>query len=874
MALAARGTGGALVLHGELGLGKSALLEFAAGTATSHTILRCRGYAEESGLPLAALYDLVKPLHPEAALETSDRLALSLGLLDLLSKTARERPVLCLIDDAHLIEPSTLDILLFAVRRLAGTPVAALLTTGAELPLSGIPRLRLAPLDREECLQLAADLGVPEPDRPRLAAACEGNPQAMLDLAAAPAHPSPRAPGDAPVPGPAGGLRLTAGSVLGRAYLAQLDRLPTDTRWLLLLAAADEEMSPARLMQAAELSSTDIAALAPAEQCGLIRFSGEHVEFALGLLRPVVYESATLAQRQAAHLLLARACDPNRQRLQRAVHLAAAACGPDPSLADELENAASHGGYSRASAALERAAQLTSEPAGAANRLVSAARYAWLSGSAHRARSLLTSAGPVADPAVGSRSELLAGEIELRSGAAASTLDAMLSAADRLAPEDRRLAINALMNASEAVCFSGDTTRFADIARRAVVLRRAGDSPRIELALEYLAGFAATFEGHHIRAGKALRRVTELATRIDDAAAHTSASAASLLLADDHGAHRHASRAVEVARAAGEVAALPIAMEMLACAEYWMGRYDAAAATSWEGLAAAQTCGQDNYASDHLAMLAVLAAIRGDREDCLARTNQVSVAPGAGQINRPKALCRWALAVLDILAGRPGDAVTRLASIADMTTGSGQMVIQVMATPWLAEAAAKSGEYTAARAALFGFDMWALTTGDPVRGALSARSHALLAPRGSDEAEEHFRRALNLHLQGDSDFERARTELLFGQELRRCRRAREAREHLHRALEAFGQLALPVWMDRCRAELRAAGEPVETKPADPSENLTPQQLQIARLVADGATNREVAASLFLSPRTVDHHMRNIFTKLGIRSRIELTKVML
>ncbi len=872
MTLAAKGAGGALVIHGELGMGKTALLDFAAAGAGGYTVVRCRGYTEESGLPLAAVYDLVKPLRPDAALlDTPDRFALSLALLDLLTAAGRERPVLCLIDDAHLIEPSTLEVLLFATRRLTGTRVAALVTTGADLPLSGVPRLRLAPLQRQACLALAGDLGVTEPMQARLADACEGNPQALIDLASAvsqarDAHEGP------------GRLSLPATSVLRRAYQAELDRLPADTRWLLLLAAADEELSQADLVQAAQLSSIEISALAPAERSGLIRLGDGSVRFALTLLRPLIYESSTLAQRQAAHLLLARACDPHRQRLQRAVHLAAAACGPDPKLADELENAATHGGYSRASAALERAAQLTTEPAGAANRLVSAARYAWLSGSADRARSLLTSAAPVADPEAGNRSELLAGEIELRSGAAASTLDAMLGTFDRLAHADRRLAVNALTRAAEAVCFSGDTARFADITRRAVVLGREGDTPRVELALDYIAGMAATFQGHHVRAGKALRRVTDLATQIDDAAAHTSASAASLLLAEDHAAHRHASRAIEVARAAGEVAALPIALEMLACAEYWLGRYDASATTSWDGLAAAQASGQDNYASDHLAWLAVLAAIRGDREDCLNRTYQVAVAPGAGQINRPKALCRWALAVLDVIAGRPADAVTRLASIADMTTGNGQMVIQVMATPWLAEAAAKSGEHTAAKAALYGFDLWASTTGDPARRALSARCHALLAPRSSEQAEEHFREALRLHLQGESDFERARTELLFGQELRRSRRAREAREHLHRALEAFCQMALPAWIDRCRAELRAAGESTDTKPArppeNPSENLTPQQLQIARLVAEGATNREVAASLFLSPRTVDHHMRNIFTKLGIRSRIELTKVML
>ncbi|MFC7757986.1 LuxR C-terminal-related transcriptional regulator [Catellatospora bangladeshensis] len=272
-------------------------------------------------------------------------------------------------------------------------------------------------------------------------------------------------------------------------------------------------------------------------------------------------------------------------------------------------------------------------------------------------------------------------------------------------------------------------------------------------------------------------------------------------------------------------------------------------------------------------MLAVLAAIRGERELSLRRIRDIEVAPGTGQTNRPKALSQWALAVLDLLAGRPADTVTRIAAIACPRTGRGHVVVQAMATPWLVEAAVRADGREQAVAALAGFDGWAASTGDPVRRALSARCHALLAPRGSAAAEEHFQQALTLHLAGEADFERARTELLFGQELRRARRPRDAREHLHHALETFTRLDVPAWTDQARAELRAAGEAVDAPAVRAADVLTAQQLQIARLVRDGATNREVAAHLFLSTRTVDHHMRNIFARLNIRSRTELAKAL-
>ncbi|WP_239165196.1 LuxR C-terminal-related transcriptional regulator [Catellatospora citrea] len=904
---AAGGVGGALLLHGDLGGGKTALLRHAAAIAPAGTVhLWAAGLEEESDLPYAGLQSLLQPVceriaelpsHQAGALTRAlsgegcaadDRLALSMAVLTLLGTLGREHPVLVCVDDADALDRPSLDAIAFTARRVRAHRVTLLLTSTGELPLNGVPRHPLRPLDPPSGRALLADLlrgsgdggidgGSPwSAPGPRaadtvdevlaaMAALGGGNPRALTDLAAS--LSDSQLAGEAPLP-----TRLPADSALLRTYRARLDRLAPDTRWLLLLAAADEETDAAGLMRAAHSSGVDIAALAPAERGGLVRVSRGGIVFPQPIARALAYEEAPLAQRRAAHLHLAQILDADTERLRRAVHLAAAAHGPDAELAEELEEAATGGGYSRASAALEHAAQLTTEPGGAASRLVTAARYAWQSGSAGRARSLLRRARPAAR-GVSAESEVLSGEIELRAGATANAAESLLTIADRLAGSERELAVLALMRAGEAVCFSGDYPRFAEVASRAAALRRPDDPPELEVVFEHIAGFAYTFGGRHHRAIGPLQRVVELGAALDTASPLTCASAAALLLADDVGAHRLAARAVEVARESGDVSALPLALEMTAYAEYWLGRYDAAAATSLHGLRAARACGQGNYAGDHQAMLAVLAAVRGDREQALRHIRDIEVAPGTGQTNRPKALSQWALAVLDLIAGRPADTVARIAGIACPVTGRGHIVVQAMATPWLVEAAVRADDREQAVAALAGFDRWAASTGDPVRRALSARCHALLAPRGSAAAEEHFQQALALHLAGEADFEQARTELLYGQELRRARRPRDAREHLHRALETFTQLDASAWADQARAELRAAGEAVDALAVRAADVLTAQQLQIARLVCDGATNREVAAQLFLSPRTVDHHMRNIFARLGIRSRIELAKAL-
>ncbi|MEW2383539.1 AAA family ATPase [Micromonospora sp. NPDC047707] len=881
--------GGALLVHGEPGSGRSALLAHARHHAGDRAVLTAAGLADEVTLPYAGLQRLLDPVLDRAATlperqrrvlrralagggcPADERLALSMAVLGLLAADAHDRPLLCTMDDVDSGDRQTAETLAFVARRLHRLPVTLLLAADTDAAAGGIPVHRLRPLDERNSRAALADRcpGLPAPVTAVLATVGGGNPQALADLVDV-LTPGQRQ-GEEPLP-----AAPPAGGALGSAYRARLDRLPPDSRQVLLLAALDGDDDPATLVRAARAAGTTVDALAPAEAAGLVRTGPAGVTFPSPVARTMVQVVVPFAERRAAHLLLARALDG--RRLRRALHLAAVADGPDPRLAAELETAAADGGdgWATAAAALRHAADLSDDPVQAAARLVTAARYAWRGGDPDTARQVLrrlpsTPAHPVVTAAAG----LLRGEMQLRCDAPAAAVTTLLAATEAIAATDRAEALLGLVRAGEAICFSGDHYRYADVARRMSALPRDGHPPGAELMTALIAGVAATLRGEHEQGGPLLRRAVVLGGRLTGDALTptelTGAAVAGLLVAVDAAAHRLADRAVDLARAAGDLSQLPRALELRAMTEYWLGRHDAAADSCREGLRVARASGQHTCAAVHLGLLAVLAALRADRDTSLRHVAEIgdTAAPGS----RPYALTRWALAVLDLADGRYADAADRLTSLARPGTGRGQVLVQVMATPHLVEAAAHVGHHPQARAALAVFDRWAGSTASPSRRALSARCHALLAPRGSAEAEEQFRRALRLHPADSATFERARTELLFGRELRHSRRPRDARPHLHRARQTFTLLGADTWAEQATAELRAAGESVGAPTRPAAHLLTGQQLRIAHLVASGATNREVATQLFLSTRTVDHHLRNIFHRLGVRSRTELARVL-
>jgi DNA-binding CsgD family transcriptional regulator len=630
------------------------------------------------------------------------------------------------------------------------------------------------------------------------------------------------------------------------------------------LAAADSELTVAELLAAAAALGLTAADLEPAELAGLIEVTGQAIRFRPPALREVAYHDARLAQRLAAHAVLA-GVTPGLRSL---VHRAAGAIGPDDDLARSLVTGADEAGHTLAAEAYERAADLFTDPRAATDALVEAARRCWLAGRPARAGRLLHRAGQSrGDVRSRARAAYLRGAIRVREANTAASREDLLGAAQYLLPYDVEGALDALLIAGEAGHLAGEHDRFRTVSRRLLSYRRGDEPLPLDLAFSQVAGLTALLDGDHTTGFAELRRVLTLAGRSDDPAGLIRAATAGLLVGDGPRAAELAARAVVLAGERGENALLPAALEAAAFAGLAAGRYDTATASAVEGVTAARALGRSSPAGSLLPILAVLAAMIGDRDTALLRAREAH----AEQPGQERALCEWALALLDLAGGRPRPAAERLLrAIADPPPGLADPVIRVAATPHLIEAAARAGFPSRLGALRSEFDRWADSTGRPDWLALRDRCAALAAGDES-AADDLYRTALRRHRSGQDDFGRAHTQLLYGQELRRHRRPGAAREHLRDAAETFRLLGAGPWAVQAEAELRAAGEPAATRPG--TGTLTAQQEHIARLVADGATNREVAQRLLLSPRTVDHHLRNIFVRLGVRSRTELSRLL-
>ncbi|MFB6683655.1 LuxR C-terminal-related transcriptional regulator [Streptomyces chartreusis] len=427
-------------------------------------------------------------------------------------------------------------------------------------------------------------------------------------------------------------------------------------------------------------------------------------------------------------------------------------------------------------------------------------------------------------------------------------------------------ATHLLARATEAAIYTGDLRRLREAAR---VAGRLG-----VVAPGTLGGLVAAFDGRYADARDLLKSAAGRCGPGGDPTVLIHAAIAALLLGDHTRAATATVRAAASARARGTPVTVPQAMEFRAYADFWTGRPRAGEAAATDALWQAHATGQDNGACHLQAALAMFAALTGDADVCRERAATARSYALARGLGLPAALAQWALAFLDLSSGRFAAAAARLRALAGFGPGHGHRAIRHLATPHYVEAAVRTGDTRVARVAHADYERWAGTVRSPDDLALSARCRALLAP--GEEAVDHYRTALDLHSRGTRDFERARTELLFGSTLRRLRRRTEARDRLYSALEAFDSFGAPHCATQARTELRALGTPAapfRTAPDSPTATLTAQQLLVARMAADGATNREIAARLALSPRTIDHHLRGVFTRLGIRSRIELVRLL-
>ncbi|MEU4174416.1 LuxR C-terminal-related transcriptional regulator [Streptomyces sp. NPDC026589] len=715
--------------------------------------------------------------------------------------------------------------------------------------------------------------------------------------------------GRTPLPFP-----LPGGEAVLAAHAERLDGLPDRTRTLLLLAAAAQEHEPegtgadallllrAGTRRGLPRDFLDRALFGAAATGGLLQRAGSRVHFAHRLVARAVLHHAPRSHRRAAHELLATLLTEAGDRvfpgassapppdapvtapppvpLAALVQRACAASGPDAALAARLEAAAGAPfPHAERSAALARAALLATEPALRAARLAAAAEQAGLAGDPARARALLARTGPrtpgAAGPAPGPARGLapyVHGMLALRSGPAADAHEALLAAAELLGPHDPRRTLDALLGAAEAAWAAGDALGYLDAMNR---LARTPPEAGLE---HYRAGMCAVLEGRTAEGHALLRRCLDPAGDPVAPAALLRAGVAALVLGDVAAACRAGARALAAVRTRGPDALLPQALEHLAYAELRAGRHAGARAHALEGLHAARRTGQPNSSAHLHAVLALAASVAGPAEACAAHADAALTGAGPHGLAQAVTLATWARARADLASGRPGEAAARLAPVVGTGPGRGHFAARMLAVPCWVEAAVLGGrqheESRELHAAVDAFASWAARTADPGAPAQLARCRALLAP--ADEADARYAEALAHHGRAGGDFERARTHLLYGQWLRRRRRTREARGPLRDALVAFQCCSARAWADRAAGELRAAGEPVgapRNAAEGPLAALTPQQLRIARCVAEGATNREVALRLSLSPRTVDHHLRNVFAALGIRSRTELARLL-
>jgi DNA-binding CsgD family transcriptional regulator len=882
---------GALVVRGEPGVGKSALLRHAIERAAGVRVLRAGGIEAESELAFAALHQLVRPIldrlgrlaDPQAealagalglsAASVEDRFLIGVAVLSLLAEAAEEEPLACVVDDAQWLDRPSADALTFAARRFEAEGVVLFFAARdgevRRFEGAGLPELRLGPLGAEAAAALLADR-VRSPLAPavrdQLVASTGGNPLALIELPGLLSEH--QLAGREALPDP-----LPQSAEVGRVYLERVRRLPAAVQRLLLVVAADDTGSLSTVLRAGEALELESDALAAAEDAGLVRAFDGGIEFCHPLVRSTLYADATFGQRQAVHRALAHVLNGTRDVDRRAWHRAAGSVGQDDEVADELEQTARRArrrsGFAAAARALERAAELSGDDETRGRRLVAAAQDAWLAGHPGQALALLDSArGSVSDLGVRADEMHLRGTIELRCGVPAEAATLLAAGAAEVSSVAPAKGIEMLVEAAQAASYAGDASQIIEFGRRASAL--AGEASSDErFTVDVIVGIGSLLIGDTARAVPLLRRALTLAERFQDPRRLVHAGACAGYLGEETLEHELYGRAVARARESGAVGTLPYVLEYLARSEAVDGRYASAAAHAAEGLRLARETGQQNSVCHLLASQALIAALQGREQECRTHAAEAIELATARGLGYQSALAEWAIARLDLGQGQPAQALARLERLAAAGPGSGHPFVKIVSAPELVESAVRANQPGTAQAALLEFERFARETAPPWALALVARCRALLS--AGEVAERHFLEALRRHEQSARPFDRARTEFVFGEYLRRDGRRTAARARLRSALDAFEQLGASAWAERARAELRASGESARKRSPSAIDELTPQELQITRLVAEGATNKEVAARLFLSPRTIDYHLRKVFSKLGISSRSELIR---
>ncbi|MER7706563.1 AAA family ATPase [Kitasatospora sp. NPDC097605] len=886
---AVRGGGSrVLVLRGEPGVGKTRLLDHAGARARGFRTARVTGVQSEMELPYAGLHQLCAPFldrlgrlpAPQRdALGTAfgltagtppDRFLVGLAVLSLLADAAAEDPLVCLVDDSQWLDEVSVQTLAFVARRLLAERIGLVLAVREASPdrwFTGLPQLTVGRLGDSDARALLDSVPgrLDELVRDRIVAETQGNPLALLEL--------PRGLGPEELAGGFGrpDARPPAGQI-EHGFLHRIQALPSAARHLLLLAAAEPVGDVALLASAAALLGIEDSAVASAEAAGLVTV-GTRVRFRHPVVRSAAYRAATPEARQQVHRALAEATDPDTDPDRRAWHLANAAGGPDEEVAAELERSAgraqARGGVAAAAAFLERAAELTPEPAARAARALAAAQAKYQAGGYDTARELLDAAalGPLDERRL-AQADLLRGRIAFASQSAGGALPVLVRAAGRLEALDAGLAQQTYRDALHAALIvdrppSG--AGLADIARAALAAPPGPPPEQNDLLLRGLA--AMTVDGYPAGAPTVLRALGTLCTEEVSAEEGLGwfplAARMAFNVWDFDSNTVLSTRLVELARATGALSVLPSALLQLVSNRVLAGELEHAEALIAEAQAIGEATGSRYLA--HYATL-VTEPWKGREAEVLRAIDAMArdAGPGHGGAGGVPGAGEWAKAVLYNGLGRYDEAWTAAERGAESLQELG---LAIRSTVELVEAAARSGRPARAAEAAHriaglarasGTD-WALGTSAMVRAQVNAGAAAETLHQ---EAVERLGRA-------GVRITHARARLLYGEWLRRENRRVDAREHLGAAYRVLSRIGVEGFAERARRELRATGATAPRRPIESRAALTAQESQIARLAGGGMTNPEIGAQLFLSPHTVEWHLRKVYTKLGVTSRKQL-----
>lgn len=879
------GHGGALLLHGEPGIGKTALLERAREAAGDATVLQSAGIESESSLSFGGLRDLIWPVvehrgalpaPQEAALagaltlgppEPGDRLAVCVATLGVLEAAAADGPLLVLVDDLHWLDSASRECVAYAARRTRG-PVVLLLAgrDGYRYDdLEGIPDTELGPLDPAEAAELlataASDL-VPEVSD-AICAAADGNPLALLELPTT-LTPGQRA-GTAPLEHP-----LPPGRELERVYARRLKELPSAARTALLVAAASHTNETAVVDPACRALGSSAAELRAAEERGLVRLGDGRARFSHPLVRGAVYHRASPADRRAAHRALADVVAGEAS----AWHGAAAALGPDDDVAGALDEvagiAAGRRAYGTAADALERAARLSTDPEASARRLLGAGATALSAGRVGQATTLAREARELAtEPPTRAGAQHLRGMLALWTGQVAEALDLLELGANEAVPINPMMGALVLADAAFAHTAAGNCRRSLAVAQRAFALLGAAAEAAVRAPVLAILAWALVLRGQTREARPLMREAQQLAGSVQpfSPAAQIVLIAVNCRLPDEdyEGALADGLERVAAAREAGALFALPMPLCIAVEASYRLGRWDRLRELCDEAVATAEETDQWGPATQSAITRARLAAATGDEAQCRADAQTgLDLAESAG-VGSMVVYGHGALGFLELSAGRVEAAIGELELAERSAEECGLEEPTVI--PWapdLVEAYVRAGREEEARRVLATLSRQADLADTACAAALAERCQGLLAPGGFDE---HFGAALEHHDRRPMPFERARTLLAWGMRLHRARRRTEARERLRAAVGTFEQLGAVPWAELAAAELRAAGG--RRRQTTEDDALTAQEERVAQAAVRGASTREIATELYLSPKTVEFHLGRAYRKLGVSSRGQL-----